>query len=715
MFKNLDQYVAALEKAGELVRIQHPVDPVLEISEITDREAKSPGGGRALLFENPAGSSFPVLTNMMGSERRICLALGVERMEEITKRIDTLLGDVMTPKSSLMDKLRMLPLLTEAASWMPRTRSGRGECQQVVLQGKEASLAGLPVLQCWPHDGGLARSSTSAHGESPVGRKTTNGTGRFITLPLVHTLDPVTGTRNVGMYRMQLFDDRTTGMHWHRHKTGARHYDQYKRLGLQKMPVAVCLGGDPAYTYAATAPLPDGMDEYMLAGFLRSKPVELVKCLTNDLRVPADCDFVIEGYVDTAEPLAVEGDFGDHTGFYSLKDLYPQFHVTAVTHRRGAIYPATVVGVPPQEDVYFALASERIFLAPMRFAIAPELQDLWMPPEGVAHNIVVASIEKRYPGEGFKIANALWGAGQMMFNKFLIVTGAAAPSGDPALRSDEGYTQAGPAQGAPAPKARNFRELFDKMGEDLFTEPEEDDRIKTERDNRHKWLSAIAAGIDTFDPRRDTLFSRGTLDVLDHASPAIGFGGKLCIDLTAKLPEEGAQPYGQLPNPSEGLSTITGKDRRNFSETGKSVRTRAAVFNEGRLTGRALPKFRTVLTRTAEPSFSSANGVRVVIIFDDFVDIERLPLSTLAWLAAANTDPEHDIKIKDYNDGSESCLVVDARIKRRARPWPNVVTMSAGIIERIDEIWPSLGLGPLKESPSRRVMPLVRPGGAAIE
>lgn len=354
MYRNLAEYVAALEKAGELVRISVPVDPVLEIAELTDRQAKQPGGGKALLFENTE-TGFPVLTNMMGSERRICMALGVERLSEVGERIEALLADAMRPKAGWMDKLKMLPLLKEVSAWMPRSVSRRrGECQQVVRRGDEADLSELPVLKCWPHDG-----------------------GRFVTLPLVHTVDPETGVRNVGMYRMQVFDSRTTGMHWHRHKTGERHYRQYEKWG-ERMPVAVCLGGDPVYTYCATAPLPDGIDEYMLAGFLRRRPVELVKCLTCDLRVPGDCDFVIEGYVDPAEPKAVEGDFGDHTGFYSLKDLYPRFHVTCITHRRDAVWPATLVGIPPMEDAYIQLATERIFLAPIRLAVAPEVVDLWM-------------------------------------------------------------------------------------------------------------------------------------------------------------------------------------------------------------------------------------------------------------------------------------------------------------------------------------------------
>ena len=451
MYKTLSEYIAALERAGELVRVNVPVDPVLEIAELTDREAKSPGGGRALLFEN-TGTPFPVLTNMMGSDRRIAMALGVESVDLLTGRIEELFAALTSPRPDLFDKLRMLPLLGRMSRWLPREVKGRGVCQQVVLQGDAARLDLLPVLKCWPQDG-----------------------GRFVTLPLVHTLDPDTGVRNVGMYRMQLFSPQTTGMHWHLHKTGERHYRTYQRLG-KRMPVTVCLGGDPAYTYAATAPMPDNMDEYLLAGFLRERPVELVKCVTNDLRVPADCDIVIEGYVDPSEEKVIEGPFGDHTGFYSLEDYYPLFHVTAITHRRGAVYPATIVGVPPQEDAYIAKATEKIFLAPIRAAMLPEVRDLWMPEAGVAHNIAVVDIRTDYAGQALKAASSLWGAGQMMFNKFMVVTASGRPVRDVAALAD----------------------LLRRI------------RIPD-----------------------DLMFSRGPLDVLDHAAPETGLGGKLmCIVVT---------------------------------------------------------------------------------------------------------------------------------------------------------------------------------------
>ena len=450
MYGSLREYIDTLERHGELLRVGARVSPRFEIAEITDRMAKSEGGGKALLFEN-TGTEFPVLTNMMGSDRRMALALGAESLDDIARRIDSMLGRALAPKGSLVDKLRMLPLLADMSRWFPHEASGRGACQQVVLKGDEADIGRLPLLRSWEHDG-----------------------GPFVTLPMVNTVDPESGIRNVGMYRMQRFDARSTGMHWHIHKTGARHYDAYRRMG-RRMPVVVTLGGDPAYTYAATAPMPDNMDEYLLAGFLRRRPVRLVRALTCDIRIPEDCDFVIEGYVDPAEPKVVEGDFGDHTGFYSLKDLYPLFHITAITHRRDAVYPATVVGVPPQEDAYIAKATEKIFLAPIRMAVQPEVEDLWMPTAGTAHNLAVVSIAKRYEGQAHKVAQALWGAGQMMFNKYLVIASSST-------------------------HIRSF--------------------------------ATLAALLRRADTARSIIRSEGVLDVLDHATATCGFGGKLAFDLT---------------------------------------------------------------------------------------------------------------------------------------------------------------------------------------
>ena len=474
MYKSLTEFIEKLEGAGELIRIGTPVSSELEIAEITDRMVKTVGGGKALLFEN-TDKGFPVLTNLYGSERRMAMALGVEQLSDISERFDTLLGTVTSPKENFIDKLRLLPLLGEASQWFPRKKSGRGECQQVILMGEEANLSLLPILKCWPHDG-----------------------GRFVTLPMVHTVDPERGIRNVGMYRMQVFDDHTTGMHWHRHKTGARHYELYKSRG-ERMPVSVAIGGDPVYAYSATAPVPDGIDEYLLAGLLRGKPVKLVKCVTNDIYVPEDCDFVIEGYVDPAEDKVLEGDFGDHTGFYSLTDYYPKFHITAITHRKDAVYPATIVGIPPQEDAYIAMATERIFLAPIRLVMQPEVEDMFMPSAGTQHNITIISMRQLYEHQASKVALGLWGAGQMMFNKYLLLTPASTN-----IRSEEEMA----------------------------------------------WL------MRNCDLKKSLIRSEGIYDVLDHATATCGYGGKVALDLTnvAECTEQMTFDNSSLP---EGIVADT--------------------------------------------------------------------------------------------------------------------------------------------------------------
>lgn len=472
---NLREYITKLESAGELIRIGTSVSSLYEIAELTDRQAKSPNGGKALLFEK-TDKGFPVLTNMMGSERRISMALGIDKPEDITVRIESLLKQVTTPKDSIGDQLKMLPLLGEVARWFPKKLKRKGECQQVILRGEEASLDIIPILKSWGCDG-----------------------GRFVTLPMVNTLDPQTGIRNVGMYRMQVFDSHTTGMHWHRHKTGARHYDGYKAAG-KLMPVSVAIGGDPAYTYAATAPMPDNMDEYLLAGFLRKKPVKLVKCITNDIYVPDDCDFVIEGYVDPSEPLVVEGDFGDHTGFYSLTDLYPRFHVTAITHRKDAVYPATVVGVPPQEDAYISIATERIFLAPIRLVMQPEIVDMTMPAAGTSHNIAIISMGSRYKGQATKVTQGMWSAGQMMFNKYLVLTPATTD-----VRNSE----------------------------------------------------QIASLLRNCDPQQSIIRGEGIYDVLDHATATCGYGGKLALNLTEVVSTERKAAVAENITLPEGITLRT--------------------------------------------------------------------------------------------------------------------------------------------------------------
>lgn len=457
--RDLRAFVQVLEKQGELRRIGTPVDPVLEIAEITDRVSKRMGP--ALLFENPKGSKHPLLINALGSYNRMNLALGVDSMNRIADRIEALL-DLKAP-SGAMDKLKLLPKLTELASLTPKMVR-RGVCQEVV-RTEDFSLLDFPILQCWPGDG-----------------------GRFITMPLVFSKNPQTGKRNCGMYRMQIFDERTTAMHWQTHKHGAQHFREAVRLGGaeedgRRMEVAAAIGADPATVFSAIAPLPDDLDEMMFAGFLRRSPVEMTACKTVDLEVPANAEIVLEGYVNLDE-LRTEGPFGDHTGYYSLADEYPVFHVTCVTHRRNPIYQTIIVGKPPQEDCYMGYAVERIFLPLIRKQL-PEILDMHMPFEGIFHNLVLVRIRKRYPGHARKIMSAIWGMGQAMFSKCILV-------------------------------------LDEEV--DLSNYPE-----------------VVWRALNHIDPERDIQFTLGPVDSLDHAARLPNFGSKMGIDATRKWPEEGFQ------------------------------------------------------------------------------------------------------------------------------------------------------------------------------
>ncbi len=402
-YRSFGEFVQALDQAGELRRIAEPVATELEITALADREMKSPGGGKALLFEKPTvngqPSKFPLAINTMGSRRRMAMALKLNDIEELAREMQMLLK--AKPPTNLRQGWELLKQGVNLLHARPK-RVKDGPCKEVIhrfegdAQTKDLpTLLDLPILKCWPDDG-----------------------GRFVTLPNVHTKDPDTGERNLGMYRMQIYDDRTAGMHWQVHKVGARHGRRYYERG-EKMPVAVTLGGDPAYTFAATAPLPDGLDEILFAGFCRKKSVELVRCETVDLEVPADVDFVLEGYVQPGETRP-EGPFGDHTGFYTPVDDYPVFHLTAITHRKDAVYPATIVGVPPMEDFHMGTASVRVFLPVFRMNF-PEIVDIALPAEGVFHNLVFVSIRKQYPWQAYKIMHGLWGMGQMMFSKYIVI------------------------------------------------------------------------------------------------------------------------------------------------------------------------------------------------------------------------------------------------------------------------------------------------------
>jgi 4-hydroxy-3-polyprenylbenzoate decarboxylase len=530
-YNDLREWIAALENAGELKRIKTEVDPILEIAEITDRVSKSRDshgnrGGPALLFERPKGP-IPVLINQFGSERRMRMALEVDSLDEVADRIRQFM-DVKSPQGFL-DKVKMLPMLAEMGKFFPKTVSS-GPCKENIVTDR-IDLNSFPVLKCWPQDA-----------------------GQFITLPCVVTRDPKTGKRNVGMYRMQVFDERTAGMHWQRQKVGAEHYREMLRRGASqenahasqnqasmghlqssssvdimartsggsvlaesdqpsgKMEVAVALGTDPAITFSAIVPAPPDVEEYLIAGFLRQKPVELVKCETVDLEVPASSEIVLEGHVHLDE-LRTEGPFGDHTGFYSLEDLYPVFHLSCITHRNNPIYATTIVGKPPQEDAYMGKAVERIFLPLMRLTI-PELVDINLPVEGVFHNLMIVSIRKSYPGQARKVMNAIWSLGQAMFTKCIIV-----------------------------------------VDEDVDVQDLGDVTLKA---------------LNNIDPERDIQFTLGPVDSLDHASRLPNFGSKMGIDATRKWSSEGfARPWpGEIVMDAKTKALVDGKWKALAKELG---------------------------------------------------------------------------------------------------------------------------------------------------
>jgi 4-hydroxy-3-polyprenylbenzoate decarboxylase len=452
MFTDVNAFIAELDKRRELARVAEAVDPNLEIAAVIDRASKSPGGGPALLFEKPSGSSMPVAANLYGSLSRICLALGVDKLDDLAAEIEELTTPPM-PRG-FMDALKLMPLVNRLTDLMPKTVKD-APCQEIVKM--DGGLDELPVLTTWPDDG-----------------------GPFITLPLVITRDPESGMRNIGTYRMQVYDRRTTGMHWQRHKGGAQHHRVAERLG-KRLEVAVALGADPVLQYSATAPMPEGLDELMLAGVLSKRRVELVKCRTVDLEVPAHAQIVLEGYVEPGERRR-EGPFGDHTGLYSLADDFPVFHMTCLTMRKSPVYVTTVVGRPPMEDLYLGLASERIFLPLIRKTL-PEIVDMHFPAAGIFHNIVLVSIDKRYPGHARKIMSAFWGLGQLMFSKCIVVV---------------------------------------------------DKDVNVQDEAEVAWIAGTHV-----DPSRDIQIVTGPVDDLDDAAVMPAFGGKMGIDATRKWPSEG--------------------------------------------------------------------------------------------------------------------------------------------------------------------------------
>ncbi len=627
-YKNQQEFISALERAGELIRIKAFVDPKLEMTEITDRISKQPGGGKAILFEN-TGYDFPVIMNAYGSQKRMCMALGVNELDDVARDIESLFHLISSPKESMMDKLKLLPRLNEFASWMPKVIKGRGECQEVVMA--DADITKLPVITCWPQDG-----------------------GPFITLPVIHTKEPVTGTRNVGMYRMQVFGPRLTAMHWHKHKVSAKHFNEYKKLN-KRMPVAVALGGDPVYAYSATAPLPENVDEYMLAGFLRKKKVELVKCISQpEIEVPADADFIIEGYVDPNDEMIWEGPFGDHTGYYSLPDWYPRFHITAITHKKNPVYPATIVGIPPQEDAWIGKATERIFLAPIKMTMVPEITDMDMPVEGVFHNLVIAQIKKDYAGQGQKVMNAMWGAGQMMFNKILVLS---------SQNSDNQQI-----------KISDYKSLAVEVFKNL-------------------------------NPSTDIYFSQGPMDVLDHSCSKMGFGGKLCIDGTQKFEEEKDDAYDfDRPIPEINADRIRSAfpeiHHLNTSLTGMGIPV--LIISVEKKYKKHVRELHNKLATLEE-----MQGIKLFLYVEHTVDANDLPVAL--WRFCNNMDPKRDHIISKQIIGDKylTHIGLDGTIKTKnlddfQRDWPNIIVSDDETIRSVDEKWQELGIGDFMSSPSLR-------------
>ncbi len=620
-YNGLKEFVSELEGRNELHRINTFVNPELEITEITDRIVKS--GGKALLFENN-GTGFPVLINMFGSDERMSIAIGRENLEDAGREMENIFKGVTRGGNTSFSRLSILHGLRQIASVMPKKISRKGICQEVINLNPDLNI--LPVLKCWPYDG-----------------------GKFITLPVVHTKNPDTGEVNAGMYRMQIFDCNTTGMHWHRHKTGAAHYRAWKERG-EKMPVAVSLGGDPVYTYAATAPLPEGIDEYILAGFLRKKRVKLVKCITQDLYVPYDADIVIEGYVDTAEELVWEGPFGDHTGFYSLADWYPKFHITAITHRKDAIYPATIVGVPPQEDVILGKATERLFLFPIKLTLAPEITDIHMPPAGVAHNLVLVKIRKEYPGQGLKIINSLFGAGQMMFSKFIVVVDNDATLND-------------------------YRDIVCRIGK--YT-----------------------------DPRRNLLITSGPLDVLDHSSDNFSFGGKMGIDATRKMKEE-RNSSGDSQEIKHEEVPLCQSVLSDDAFTGVNCDLIADLLPVILI---SVDKSTLNWRERIKDMLNGDEGLWIFVL-DKNVNLKNPDV--VVWQILSNSDPLRDIYVTGNNLIINSTAKTGVE-DQFSREWPNIVVSDNHTIKKIDTIWDDLNIGNIIDSPSVELGNLLFEGEASV-
>jgi 4-hydroxy-3-polyprenylbenzoate decarboxylase len=599
-YYSLREFTEQLEINNELIRITDQVSPILEISEITDRISKQGGGGKALLFENVEGSKIPVLINAFGSTKRINLALGVQNIEKIPTDIDKYLKIV--PPSSLLEKIKLLPMLLEAAAFPPKiVSSNQALCQEIIYSGDDVDLEKLPILQCWPSDA-----------------------GRFITFPIVINRSIDRKLRNVGLYRMQVYDKKTTGMHWHIHKDGAHFFHDFRKAN-KVMECAVAIGADPTVCYAASAPLPYGIDEFLFAGFIRKSPVPLVKCKTVDLEVPATAEIVLEGFIDPSE-MKLEGPFGDHTGYYSQDGDYPVFHITAITHRKNPIYLTTLVGKPPQEDFYLGKATERIFLPLMRTQL-PEIIDMNMPAEGVFHNLVIISIEKRFPMQARRLMSALWGMGQMSFVKTIVVFDHTVDIQDTST-------------------------LLDKL-------------------------------FNQIDFTHDLFFSEGILDVLNHASDRAVYGSKLGIDLTEKIKGE-----DEFKRTLTNISSPPSLSPENIIETFTEI-TSCKIIEKKNNHKVALAtidkKFINQGLSLIEKFMSDDNFslITVLVILEGHENINDS--STVMWKILNNIDPKRDIHLFKNRMGIDvTCKTGE---KNYAQIWPDEITMSSQVIKTVDQKW----------------------------
>jgi len=599
-YHSLREFIDRLENENELVRIKDHVSPILEITEITDRVSKQPGGGKALLFENVEGSNIPVLINAFGSSKRINMALGVRDIEKIPNDIDKYLK--IKPPSSLLEKVKLLPMLLEAAAFPPKMVSSRqASCQEVVLTGDDVDLGKIPILQCWPNDA-----------------------GRFITFPIVVNRTIDRKLRNVGLYRMQVYDKKTTGMHWHIHKDGAHFFHEFKKQG-KIMECAVAIGADPAVCYSASAPLPFGIDEFLFAGFIRKSPVPLVKCKTVDLEIPATAEIVLEGFIDPSE-MRLEGPFGDHTGYYSQDGDYPVFRITAITHRKNPIYLTTIVGKPPQEDFYLGKATERIFLPLMRTQL-PEIIDMNMPAEGVFHNLVILSIDKRFPMQARRLMSALWGMGQMSFVKTIIV--------------------------------------FDQ---------------DVDIQNTQKVIETLLNKIDF---THDLFFSEGILDVLNHASDKALYGSKLGIDATTKIEGEDESKI-KSENNSKTASPLSEHVLESFTEL-----TSCKILKQNDLHQVAfatLDKKKPQQGCKVIKKFMNDKKFSAITVFVLLENHENVnDASTVLWKILNNIDPKRDMYFFGNRVGIDvSCKTGEPDFKQY---WPDEIEMSNNIKQIVDQKW----------------------------